>query len=43
LGAGVRNLFNSDAREPSFAPGTALPNDLPMAGRSVYLQAVYRL
>lgn len=43
VSAGVRNLFNSDAREPSFAPGTALPNDLPMAGRSAYVQAVYRL
>jgi iron complex outermembrane receptor protein len=42
LSAGVRNLFNSDVREPSFAPGTALPNDLPMAGRSLYLQAIYR-
>lgn len=41
--AGVRNLFNADVREPSLAPGTALPNDLPMAPRSVYLQAVYRL
>ena len=43
LSTSVRNLFNSDVREPSIAPGTALPNDLPMAGRSVYLQAVYRL
>lgn len=41
--AGVRNLFNVDVREPSAAPGTALPNDLPMARRSVYVQAVYRL
>jgi len=41
--AGVRNLFNSDAREPSVAPGTALPDDLPLARRAVYLQAIYRL
>ncbi|MDQ3775791.1 MAG: TonB-dependent receptor [Pseudomonadota bacterium] len=30
----VRNLFDSDAREPS--PGAAIPKDLPLAGRSVY-------
>jgi hypothetical protein len=29
--------------EPSSAPGTAIPNDLPMPGRSVYLQAIYKL
>lgn len=39
--ASVRNLFNADVREPS-APG-AIPNDLPMARRSLYLQAVYRM
>ena len=39
----VRNLFNTDIREPSLAPGLALPNDLPMAGRSFYVQAVYRM
>lgn len=38
----VRNLFNADAREPSFAPG-ALPNDFPLPRRSFYLQASYRL
>jgi iron complex outermembrane receptor protein len=32
----VRNLFNADAREPSPGPGAALPNDLPLAGRSIY-------
>lgn len=41
--ASLRNMFNADVREPSPAPGTALPNDLPMAPRSVYLQAIYRL
>jgi len=45
--ASVRNLFNADVREPSlaeptFAPGMLIPNDLPMAPRSVYLQASYR-
>lgn len=38
----IRNMFNADVREPSLAPGT-IPNDLPMAPRSVYLRAVYRL
>ncbi|HLA35844.1 MAG TPA: TonB-dependent receptor [Rhodocyclaceae bacterium] len=41
--ASIRNLFNTNVREPSLAPGTALPNDLPLARRSVYLQAVYSL
>ncbi|MDO8813733.1 MAG: TonB-dependent receptor [Gallionella sp.] len=41
--ASVRNLFNADVREPSVAPGTALPNDLPMAPRSLSLQATYKL
>ncbi|GEM_PF-2871620 len=39
----VRNLFNADVREPSLAPGTARPNDLPQARRSLYLEASYRL
>lgn len=39
----VRNVFNADVREPSLAPGTAIPNDLPMAPRAIYLQAVYKL
>ncbi|WP_395701500.1 TonB-dependent receptor plug domain-containing protein, partial [Aquabacterium sp.] len=29
--ASVLNLFDADAREPSLAPGTSLPNDLPLA------------
>jgi len=41
--AAVRNLFDADVREPSLAPGTSIPNDLPMAPRSVYLEASYRL
>jgi iron complex outermembrane receptor protein len=43
VGLTVRNLFNADVREPSLSPGTALPNDLPMAPRALYLQAIYRL
>jgi iron complex outermembrane receptor protein len=39
----VRNLFNATVLEPSSAPGTAIPNDLPMPGRSLYLQAIYKL
>lgn len=40
--ASVRNLLDADVREPSLAPGT-IPNDLPLAPRSVYLQATYHL
>jgi iron complex outermembrane receptor protein len=37
----VRNLFDADAREPSpaGAPFVALPNDLPLARRSMWIQA----
>lgn len=42
LSASVRNLFDATVLEPSLAPGTAIPNDLPMAPRSFYLQAVYK-
>lgn len=38
----VRNLFNRDAREPTFAPGN-VPNDIPLPGRAVWLQLEYRL
>jgi outer membrane cobalamin receptor len=41
--ATVRNLFNADVREPSQGPGLQLPFDLPMAGRSVSVQATYQL
>lgn len=41
--ASARNLFNADVREPSLAPGLTIPNDLPMAPRSLYLQAIYKL
>lgn len=42
MAASVRNLFNADAREPSMAPGLGLPGDIPLARRSLYLQAVWR-
>ncbi|MES2298812.1 MAG: TonB-dependent receptor [Pseudomonadota bacterium] len=41
--ASVRNLFNADAREPSAAPGLALPYDLPLAGRSFGVQLSVRM
>ncbi len=41
--ASVRNLLNADAREPSLAPGLAIPHDLPMAPRALSVQAVYKL
>ena len=40
--ASIRNLFDADVREPSLAPGL-IPNDLLMAPRSLWLQAIYRL
>lgn len=40
--ASVRNLFNTDAREPSLAPGL-IPNDLPLAKRTLWLQATHNL
>lgn len=43
----VRNVFDEDAREPSPGPAPgqapAIPNDLPLAGRSYLLQARYAL
>jgi outer membrane receptor protein involved in Fe transport len=42
LALSARNLFDADVREPSLAPGASIPGDLPMAPRSVYLQATYR-
>lgn len=36
----VRNAFDADVREPSLAPGL-IPNDFPLARRSVYAQAHY--
>ncbi|MFA7239542.1 MAG: TonB-dependent receptor [Sulfuricellaceae bacterium] len=42
LAVSVRNLFDADVLEPSLAPGL-IPNDLPMAPRSLWLQATYKL
>lgn len=41
--ASVRNVFDADVREPSLAPGLSIPNDLPMAPRTFYVQATYSL
>ncbi|MCC2637572.1 MAG: TonB-dependent receptor [Moraxellaceae bacterium] len=37
----LQNLFDSDAREPSLAPGN-IPNDLPLPGRTFHVQLQYR-
>jgi hypothetical protein len=37
----VRNVTNATILEPSAA--STVPSDLPQAGRSAYLQAVYKL
>lgn len=42
LAASIRNLFDEDAFEPSPAPGL-IPNDLPLPGRSFFVEASYRL
>ncbi|WP_229213252.1 MULTISPECIES: TonB-dependent siderophore receptor [unclassified Duganella] len=39
----LRNAFNADVREPSPAPGLTLPHDLPMAPRTISLQASYKM
>lgn len=44
----VRNLFDADAREPSlYSPDSPvkvlIPNDLPMPGRSLYVQLTYSM
>jgi len=39
----IRNLFNADVREPSLSPGTSIPDDLPMAPRSIYIQLIYKI
>lgn len=45
LRASVLNLFDADAREPSFAPGpivpVPIPYDLPLPGRAFYVQVQY--
>lgn len=39
MGLSVRNLFDTDAREPS---DSSIPNDLPLAGRSLWGEVRYR-
>jgi len=43
VSASVHNLFNATGLEPSLAPGTVIPNDLPVVGRTVWLQVMHRL
>lgn len=47
LALSVRNLFDADVREPSpgptpVVPVPAIPNDFPMAGRSIYAELQYQ-
>lgn len=43
LAFSIRNLFNADAREPTAgAAASNLPYDLPLPGRSAYLELRYR-
>jgi iron complex outermembrane receptor protein len=41
--ASIRNLFDAEVLEPSLSSPLSIPNDLPMAPRSLYLQAVYTM
>ena len=41
--ASVHNLFDATGLEPSLAPGTVIPYDLPIAPRSLWLQVTYKL
>lgn len=47
VAASVRNLFDTDAREPSLGPAVgsglppSIPGDLPLAGRTAYLELSY--
>jgi outer membrane receptor for ferrienterochelin and colicins len=38
----IQNLLDREAREPTFAPGNS-PHDIPLPGRSVYLQLSYKI
>ncbi len=42
VSAKVTNLFNRDAREPTFK-SVGMPSDLPLAGRAFYLQMQHNL
>lgn len=41
LAVSVRNLFDVDVTEPSPGPVVYIPNDFPMAGRSLYAEVQY--
>lgn len=41
LAASIRNVFDASIYEPSLSPGL-IPNDLPLAGRNMYLEASYK-
>ncbi|OEZ57574.1 TonB-dependent siderophore receptor [Duganella sp. HH105] len=43
VSASVRNMFDADAREPSLAPGLALPFDIPVSPRAVELMLSVKL
>jgi outer membrane receptor for ferrienterochelin and colicins len=38
----IQNLFDRDAREPTFAPGN-IPNDIPLPARTLYLQFNFKM
>lgn len=40
--ASIRNLLDSEAYEPSAGPNYQIANDLPLAGRSYYLELEYQ-
>jgi outer membrane receptor protein involved in Fe transport len=46
VAVGIRNLFNVEAREPSLGPDSkgmiSIPDDLPLAKRSLFLELRYR-
>lgn len=47
IAVGVRNAFDEDAREPSpynaLLGAAPMPNDFPLEGRSLYIEAIYHL
>ena len=43
VSATLRNMFRADAREPSLAPGLALPYDIPVSPRTLLVQLNVKL
>jgi len=39
----IRNLFDTDAREPSAGNPVSIPNDLPLPGRSAFIEAIWKI